>query len=112
MAAEVGLPAFAPEDLFSPIVSLQLGARYVRRLKAQFTTPEMNAAAYNGSEESVRRWIERAASSEVERHVSEILKRETKAYVYSVDSNYYAYRLTGQPVGRPSGSVSVSPSVR
>lgn len=102
MAAEVGRPAFTPEDLFSPIVSLQLGARYVRRLKTEFTTPEMIAAAYNGSEESVRRWIERSASREVERHVSEILKRETKAYVYSVDSHYQAYRMTSQSVS-PSG---------
>ena len=40
----------------------------------------------------MRRWIARSRSRELDRHVIEILKRETKDYVFKVMNFHAAYR--------------------
>ena len=59
----------------------------------EFGSSQAIAASYNGSEESVRRWRARARTSEVDRLVLEIAKRETKDYVFKVLNFYNAYRI-------------------
>jgi len=58
----------------------------------EFKTPQAVVAAYNGSEDSVRRWIARSQSQEVDRFVIEVAKRETRDYVFKVMNNYRAYQ--------------------
>jgi soluble lytic murein transglycosylase len=64
----------------------------VKNLFEEFKTPQAAAAAYNGSEDSVRRWLGRARSTDVDRFVIEIAKRETKDYVFKVMGSYRAYQ--------------------
>ena len=92
MANQLRLRDFEIDDLFTVETSLRLGVRYVRNLQSNVTTPAMIASAYNGSEESTTRWIARSRSRELDRHVIEILKRETKDYVFRVMNYYHAYR--------------------
>ena len=49
-------------------------------------------ANYNGSKDTVRRWMARAKIQDVDRFVVEVLKRETKDYVFKVTGYYLAYR--------------------
>jgi soluble lytic murein transglycosylase-like protein len=63
----------------------------MQNLFNEFASPQAVAAAYNGSEESVRRWRGRARSTEPDRLVIEVLKRETKEYVFRVMNFYDAY---------------------
>jgi soluble lytic murein transglycosylase-like protein len=58
----------------------------------EFGSPQAVAAAYNGSEDSVRRWIARSQSKEVDRFVIEVAKRETKDYVFKVLNYLQAYK--------------------
>lgn len=92
LAGELKLRDFELNDLFTAETAILLGSQYVKKLQMEFGSPAMVAAAYNGSEDSVRRWIARSRSRELDRHVIEILKRETKDYVFKVMSFYAAYR--------------------
>jgi soluble lytic murein transglycosylase len=92
IAAQVGLADFEQSDLYNPDIAILFGAQYLKNLWGEFGSPQAVAAAYNGSEDSVRRWRARAQSPEIDRFVIEILKRETKDYVFKVMNYYEAYR--------------------
>ncbi len=92
IAAQIGLRDFNQNDLYDADTAILFGSQYMNNLFAEFRAPEAVAAAYNGSEDSVRRWIARAGSAEVERLVIETGKRETKDYVFKVMNFYNAYR--------------------
>ncbi|MGH9753863.1 MAG: transglycosylase SLT domain-containing protein, partial [Blastocatellia bacterium] len=92
IAAQLGLRDFEQDDLYNPDTAILFGSRYMQNLFAEFGSPQAVAAAYNGSEDSVRRWIARAGSDDVDRFVIEIAKRETKDYVFKVINFYNAYR--------------------
>lgn len=92
IAAQLQLPDYARGDLYNADTAILFGAQYMKNLFDEFGSPQAVAAAYNGSEDSVRRWRARAESPEVDRLVVEVLKRETKDYVFKVTNNYAAYR--------------------
>jgi soluble lytic murein transglycosylase len=92
IAAQLKLRDFEQSDLYNADTAILFGAQYMKNLFDEFGTPQAVAAAYNGSEYSVRRWMARANSQGVDRFVVEVLKRETKDYVFKVTSNYLAYR--------------------
>ncbi len=97
IAAQLQLADFEQEDLYNPNFAILIGAQYMQNLFTEFGTPQAVAAAYNGSEQHVRRCLERARltpdrQGEVDRFVIEIGKRETKDYVYKVLNNLQAYR--------------------
>jgi soluble lytic murein transglycosylase-like protein/TolA-binding protein len=92
VAGQLALPAFELGQLFDPELSFRLGFEHVSRLQEEFGSSAMVAAAYNGSEASVRRWIARAGNGDPARQVSEILKKETKEYVFHVENYLAAYR--------------------
>lgn len=92
IAAQLKLPDFEQEDLYHPNTAILIGSQYMQNLFDEFGNAQAVAAAYNGSEQSVRRWRERARSSDVNAFVLEIGKRETKDYVYKVLNNYRAYQ--------------------
>jgi len=92
IAAQLKLRDFEQNDLYNADTAILFGSQYMKNLFDEFGTPQAVSAAYNGSEDSVRRWVARANSQDVDRFVVEVLKRETKDYVFKVTSNYLAYR--------------------
>ncbi len=92
IAAQLRLRDFEQDDLYNPDTAVLFGSQYMKNLFEELRSPQAVAAAYNGSEDSVRRWIARAGSSELDRFVVEVLKSQTKDYVYKVTSYYLAYQ--------------------
>jgi soluble lytic murein transglycosylase len=92
IAGQLKLRDFEQSDLYNPDTAILFGSQYMKNLFDEFGTPQAVAAAYNGSEDSVRRWAARAKSQDVDRFVVEVLKRETKDYVFKVTGNYLAYQ--------------------
>jgi peptidoglycan lytic transglycosylase len=92
IAAQLKIADFEQNDLYEHDVAINFGSQYLKNLLSEFGTPQAAAAAYNGSEDSVRRWIARASSPEVDRFVIEVLKKQTKDYVFKVMSYYAAYQ--------------------
>ncbi len=88
-----GLNALRENQLYQPETSIMVGAEYLRHLTKLF--PQMLepiAASYNGGEDNVARWLERAKRSDPGVFTSEVGFDETKGYVQKVMSNYRVYR--------------------
>lgn len=85
---------FEQDDLYEPEVAVQIGARYLGDLFQMFPkNPYLVAASYNGGEDAVARWKDRASdSTDTELVIAEISYKETKDYVYKVMNNYWAYQ--------------------
>jgi soluble lytic murein transglycosylase len=92
IAGQLGLRGFEQNDLYNADTAILFGAQYMKSLFAEFGSPQAVAASYNGSEDSVRRWIARAKSNDVDRMVIETGKKETKDYIFKVVNFYDAYR--------------------
>lgn len=92
IAKQLNLSDFEQDDLYNPNQAILIGSQYMQNLFDELKHPANVAAAYNGSEQSVRRWVARSKSDDVDRHVIEIGKRETKDYVYKVMNNLWAYQ--------------------
>jgi soluble lytic murein transglycosylase len=92
IAAQLGLRDFEQDDLYNPDTAILFGSQYMKNLFDEFGSPQAVAASYNGSEDSVRRWIARAQSDDVDRLVIEIAKSQTKDYVFKVVNFYNAYK--------------------
>ncbi|HKQ79963.1 MAG TPA: transglycosylase SLT domain-containing protein [Blastocatellia bacterium] len=102
VAAQIGLRDFNQDDLYDADTAILFGSQYMKNLFAEFSSPQAVAAAYNGSEDSVRRWKARARSNDVDRLVIEMVKRETKDYVFKVINFYNAYRAIYPDQERPN----------
>jgi soluble lytic murein transglycosylase len=92
IAAQLVLNDFDQDDLYDADTAILFGSQYMKNLFTEFGSPQAVAASYNGSEDSVRRWIARAKSDDVDRLVIEIAKAQTKDYVFKVVNFYNAYR--------------------
>ena len=91
-APGAGLNSLSENQLYQPATSITLGAEYVKYLVQLF--PQMLepvAASYNGGEDNVARWLDRAKHKDPGVFTSEIGFDETKGYVQKVMSNYRAY---------------------
>jgi soluble lytic murein transglycosylase len=91
IAQQLNLSDFEQDDLYNPNQAILIGSQYMQNLFSEFAHPANVAAAYNGSEQSVRRWVARSKSNDADQHVIEVGKRETKDYVYKVMNNLWAY---------------------
>lgn len=88
-----GLTALRENQLYQPDTSIKLGAEYIEHLVQLF--PQMLepvAASYNGGEDNVARWLDRAKHKDPGVFTAEIGFDETKGYVQKVMSNYRVYR--------------------
>lgn len=103
IATQLGLKDFEQDDLYEPATAILIGSQYMQNLFEMFGSPQAAAAAYNGSEDSVARWIARAESKEVDRFVIEVAKRETKDYVFKVLNNLRAYQTIYPAEGITAG---------
>ncbi len=84
---------FDQSQLYDPSVAIRFAAAYMGDLFGEFkNNPYAVAASYNGGELAVRRWLERARSSDPERFCAEVAYVESKDYVYKVMCNYWNYR--------------------
>ena len=92
IAKQLNLTDFEQDDLYNPNQAILIGSQYMKNLFDELKHPANVAAAYNGSEQSVRRWVARSKSTDVDRHVIEVGKRETKDYVYKVMNNLWVYQ--------------------
>ena len=91
-APGAGLNALRENQLYQPDTSITVGAEYLKYLVQLF--PEMLepvAASYNGGEDNVARWVERAKRKDPGVFTAEIGFDETKGYVQKVMSNYRVY---------------------
>jgi soluble lytic murein transglycosylase len=86
--------AHVTEDmLYRPDVSIAIGAEYLSELSRMFAgLPEAMAAAYNGGEDNVARWLARSNRNDSGVFSSEVGFSESKNYVFRVMSNYRAYK--------------------
>ena len=91
-APGAGLKSLSENQLYQPDTSITLGAEYLKYLGQLF--PEMLepvAASYNGGEDNVARWLDRAKRKDPGVFTAEIGFDETKGYVQKVMSNYRVY---------------------
>ena len=91
--AGAGLNSLRENQLYQPDTSIALGAEYLKQLTDMF--PQMLepvAASYNGGEDNVARWLERAKQKDPGVFTAEIGFDETKGYVQKVMANYRVYR--------------------
>lgn len=92
-ATNAGLADVQESQLYQPETSIRIGSEYLGELVAMFPTlPEAVAASYNGGEDNVVRWMERARQKDPGVFTSEIGFDETKVYVQKVMNNYRVYR--------------------
>ncbi|HYE66934.1 MAG TPA: transglycosylase SLT domain-containing protein [Pyrinomonadaceae bacterium] len=92
-STRTGLKNLPEDELYRPETSILIGSEYLSELTGLFPDlPEAVAAAYNGGEDNVARWVKRAVHNDAGVFTSEIGFAETKDYVAKVMSNYRAYR--------------------
>ena len=93
-APAAGLNSLRENQLYQPETSITVGAEYVEHLMKLFPQKilEAVAASYNGGEDNVARWLERAKHKDRGVFTAEIGFDETKGYVQKVMSNFRVYR--------------------
>ncbi|MBL8190234.1 MAG: lytic transglycosylase domain-containing protein, partial [Acidobacteria bacterium] len=92
--------AISANDLFNPVLNIQLGVAYVKQLQNDFGRFEYVAAAYNGGETRVRRWIRESPGMDIEDWVEAIPLSETRLYVQGVYRNTRIYQRLYDDQGR------------
>jgi soluble lytic murein transglycosylase len=93
IAQQLNLPNFRQDDLYNPPTSILFGSQYLSNIFKEFPRqPQAVAAAYNGGEANVTRWIVRSRSTEADRYVPEIQFSQSKDYVFKVLANYRVYQ--------------------
>lgn len=88
-----GLERVTEDLLYRPDASIAIGSEYVAELSRMFAgLPEAIAAAYNGGEDNVARWLARSSQRDAGVFAAEVGFTESKNYVFKVLNNYRAYR--------------------
>ncbi|MCD9186857.1 MAG: transglycosylase SLT domain-containing protein [Pyrinomonadaceae bacterium] len=85
---------FKQDELYNPPTAILFGSQYLADLFKLFPNqPQAVAAAYNGGEDNVRRWMLRSKSDVADKYVPEIVFSQSKDYAYKVLANYRVYQL-------------------
>jgi len=105
VARKNGNGAITANDLFNPVLNIQLGTAYVKELMEGFNRFEYVAAAYNGGPTRVRRWIRELPTAEIEEWVESIPLAETRLYVQGVYRNARQYQRLYDEQGNFRSSV-------
>jgi soluble lytic murein transglycosylase len=88
-----GFKRVTEDMLYRPDVSIAIGSAYLADLSRMFAgLPEAMAAAYNGGEDNVARWLARSNQNDAGVFAAEVGFTESKNYVFKVMANYRAYR--------------------
>ncbi len=91
--SRAGLGRVSEDDLYRPEVNIPIAAVYLEDLYRMF--PDLHeavAAAYNGGEDNVERWVRRAVHKDPGVFTAEIGFAESKDYALKVMANYRAYQ--------------------
>src|ERR1051326_2590485 len=92
-APVTGIKQLTEDSLYRPEVAIPIGCEYLGQLSRMFAgLPEAIAAAYNGGEDNVARWLGRSNQGDAGVFAAEIGFTESKNYVFKVMSYYRAYR--------------------
>jgi soluble lytic murein transglycosylase len=105
VARKTGAGAITPNDLFNPVLNVQLGTAFVKELMDGFNRFEYVAAAYNGGPTRVRRWLRELPAAEIEEWVESIPLSETRLYVQGVYRNARQYERLYDEKGNFRSSV-------
>ena len=98
VAREVKLRRFAPQQLFTPAINMQLGTRYVRGMVDKYGSFEYALAAYNAGSDRVNEWLSEGKYRDPQEFVESIPFTETREYVQAILRNANVYRqLYGAP---------------
>ncbi|MGB7202038.1 MAG: transglycosylase SLT domain-containing protein [Pyrinomonadaceae bacterium] len=90
---ELGRVVITDDEMNDPETSILFGSYYLENLFALFPEKhEAVAAAYNGGETNVKRWLARVNSSEPDRYLPEIMFGQSKDYAAKVMTNYRMYQ--------------------
>ena len=93
IARQLNRPDFRQDELYHPPTAILFGSEYLSNIFREFPNqPQAVAAAYNGGESNVTRWIVRSRSTEADRYVPEIQFAQSKDYVFKVLANYRLYQ--------------------
>jgi soluble lytic murein transglycosylase len=92
VARKTGAGAITTNDLYNPVLNIQLGTAFVKELMDGFDRFEYVAAAYNGGPTRVRRWLRELPTAEIEEWVESIPLSETRLYVQGVYRNTRQYQ--------------------
>ena len=93
IAKQLNRPDFRQDELYHPPTAILFGSQYLLNIFREFPNQSQAvAAAYNGGEANVTRWIVRSRSTEADRYVPEIQFAQSKDYVYKVLANYRTYQ--------------------
>ncbi len=91
------------DQLYIPEISIRLGTRYLHNLMKEFKNPYYAAAAYNGGETRVRRWIKNNEGSQSWNFIKTIPIEQTRNYVKKVMASYKMYeRIYSEEQGKRS----------
>lgn len=97
-AKTTGINQVTDTSLFLPSVNIAIGSEYLGVLSRMFAgLSEAIAAAYNGGEDNVARWLGRTNQNDEGVFVAEVGFTESKNYVFKVMSYYRAYRQLYTP---------------
>jgi soluble lytic murein transglycosylase len=105
VARKTGAGAITTNDLFNPVLNIQLGTAYVKELMDGFSRFEYVAAAYNGGPTRVRRWLKELPTAEIEEWVESIPIEQTRLYVQGVYRNARQYQRLYDEQGNFRSSV-------
>lgn len=90
---ELGYSFYSDDEMYDPEISIEFGSHYLAKLFAMFPERyEAVAAAYNGGETNVKRWLTRLNSSDPDRYMPEIVFGQSKDYAAKVMANYRMYQ--------------------
>jgi soluble lytic murein transglycosylase-like protein len=93
-ASAAKLTKVSEDDLYDPDINVRVASAYLAQLNKMFPDlPEAIAASYNGGEDNVARWVERAVHKDSGIFTSEVGFTESKDYVNKVMANYRAYKI-------------------
>ena len=92
-AGRAGVSRVTEDSLYRPDVSIAIGSEYLAELSRMFAgLHEAMAAAYNGGEDNVARWLARSNQNDEGVFAAEVGFTESKNYVFKVMTNYRVYR--------------------
>jgi soluble lytic murein transglycosylase len=90
---KAGYPNVQPDDLYNPKTNITIACENLADLQRQFNGMlEAVAAAYNGGDDNVARWLNRSKPKDPAIFASEVGFSETKNYVFKVMTNYRIYK--------------------
>ena len=81
-------------DLYNPLVNIQLGTQYLRRLLDKYDGKlHLALAAYNAGDHRVDAWLDSFGEVPEDEFIELIPFTETRTYVKNILRNYYYYRF-------------------